>query len=576
MSLVVPAHNEEGNLRRLVDRVLSELGGGLGHDLELVLVDDNSTDRTAELCDTLADEHPQIRVVHRDGTPGFGNALKAGLQAATGDILVPFMGDLSDDPADVKELVAAIEDGADFALGSRFVEGGTVEGYPPLKLLYNRLFNNSIRVLFGIQAKDVTNAFTAYRREVIEEIGIETIDSESFDITVEIPLRAHILGFQSAEVPVSWRSRDEGVSKLNATKKGPVYGKRLLQMFVLGNVTALGDLYDGITTGSPLRAVGAVVFAALLLVGLFSVSGFQQVLDILAGVRVEWLALGAVGYFVSFLFRTWRYRVLLRATGALAARDNTFRAIMANWFANFLLPARVGDLLRGVALKATDGVPFGAATGMVAVERVLDMLVIGTGLVVVGVVFVPSGDVRALAAGAFAISAALLVLLGAVYAFDDYVVATVGTRFPKAEAFVETLDRSLERVAGNWAALLLSGLLTVPVWVFELSTFFFSARAVGLELGGIETVAVGLAAFIAQAVPLTPAGIGTFETTVAGVLGLFGVETDLGTAMALTDHFVRLAVVYIFGAISVVHIGFRSRVFFRERRTEAGELAEER
>ncbi|WP_275576253.1 glycosyltransferase [Halogeometricum borinquense] len=83
------------------------------------------------------------------------------------------MGDLSDDPADVPKLIEAIESGYDVAYGSRFVDHGSVDGYPPLKLFYNRSFNNLIRLLFGIRARDITNAFTAYRREIIVEIDVE-------------------------------------------------------------------------------------------------------------------------------------------------------------------------------------------------------------------------------------------------------------------------------------------------------------------------------------------------------------------------------------------------------------------
>jgi uncharacterized protein (TIRG00374 family) len=235
---------------------------------------------------------------------------------------------------------------------------------------------------------------------------------------------------------------------------------------------------------------------------------------------------------------------------------------------NFVFPARVGDLIRGVALNATDDVPVGAATGLVAVERVLDMLVIGTGLSLVGWFVFPNGDVQLLAAGAFAIAALVGLVLGGIHIFDDVLHSTVGGRFPRLDSFIETFNRALRRVVQKQVSVLLALMLTVPVWFFEVTTLFFSARAVGLNLSVIETVTVSLTAFIAQAVPLTPAGIGTYEVTIASVLGLFGVGTDAGTAMALIDHFVRLLLVYLLGAVSVIHIGFRSRTFFRKKRLE--------
>lgn len=574
VSVVVPAHNEEGTLHRLVDRVRGDLAdANFDHDLELVLVDDNSTDETSAICDELAAANDDITVLHRTSDPGFGNAIKAGLAAASGDVLIPFMGDLSDDPTDIPKLVAAIEEGYDVAYGSRFTPGGSVDGYPPLKLFYNRAFNNLIRLLFGIRAKDITNAFTAYRREVIEEIGIENLDSESFDLTAELPLHAHIRGFRSTEVPVSWRSREAGVSKLNATKKGPQYVKRLAHMFVAGNAVAISDLLKMMTTGSPLRIVGATVLGVLILVGLFSLTGYEEVFHVLAGVDASWLGVAAVAYFGSFLFRTWRYRVLLRTSGHLASRGGVFRCILSGWFVNFILPARIGDAVRGLTLKSTEGVPFGVATGMVAVERALDMLVLGTGMVVITLFLLPQSNMGLLTGGAFAIASVIIVGLFAVYQFEPWLAETLGERIPGVADALSALVNALEQLVRNPYALALSALLSAPVWLLEASTIFFSARAVGLELGVVVTAATGIAAFVAQAVPVTPAGIGTYEATITAVLSGFGVESSTATALALVDHFTRVAFVYVLGAISVVHVGFRSRVYFRNRKQERSENA---
>lgn len=566
VSVVVPAHNEEGNLRRLVERVLTTLEDAkFEHELELVLVDDNSTDSTGRICDELAGEFTAVTVVHRSGDGGFGNAIKSGLSAASGDVLIPFMGDLSDDPADIPKLVAAIEGGYDVAYGSRFTDGGQVEGYPKLKLFYNRAFNNLIRLLFGIRAKDITNAFTAYRREVIEEIGVENLDSESFDLTAELPLRAHVRGFKSTEVPVSWRSRDAGVSKLNATQKGPLYVKRLLHMFFVGNVVAISDLLKAVTTGSPLRLVGATVLGVLILVGLFSVTGHQEVFDVLGNTNPSWLAVAVVGYCSSFLFRTWRFRVLLRTSGSIASRGGVFRCILSGWFVNFILPARVGDAVRGLALKTTEDVSFSVATGMVAVERALDMFVLGSGMVLITLFLLPESNMGLLAGGAFAIAAFILFGLFVVYRFEPQIAGLLSSRFPTAREALSALVNALEELVKNPYALSLATVLSVPVWILEASTIFFSAKAVGLELSAVVTATTGIAAFVAQAVPVTPAGIGTYEATITAVLSGFGVESSTATALALVDHFTRVAFVYVFGAISVVHVGFRSRIYFRNR-----------
>lgn len=565
-SVVVPAYNEEENLRRLVNRLQAALTDeSFTHKLEIVLVNDNSTDATGDICDELAAENESITVVHRTADPGFGNAIKAGLAAATGEVIIPFMGDLSDDPRDIPALVSAIEDGYDVAYGSRFISGGSIDGYPRVKLLYNRSFNNLIRLLFGIRAKDVTNAFTAYRSEVIEEIGVENLDSGSFDLTAELPLRAHVRGFKTTEVPVSWRSRDAGVSKLNVTKKGPLYLKRLGQMFVVGNILALSDLRKSITSGSPLRFIGAALLGVLILIGLFSVTGYQEVFDIVRRTRPVWLGAAAGAYFVSFLFRTWRFRVLLRTSGRLASRGGVFRCIMSGWFVNFILPARVGDAVRGLALKTTESVPFGVATGMVAVERALDMAVLGTGMILITLFLLPESNMGVLAGGAFAIGSVIAIALIVLYRFDDELIRLLSKRYAAAGDAVDALTDALGQLGRNPYALALATLLSVPVWTLEASTIYFSARAVGLELQAVATATAGIATFVSQAVPVTPAGIGTYQATITAVLAGFGIDSSTATALSLVDQFTRVAVVYLIGAVSIVHVGFRSRVYFRER-----------
>lgn len=564
ISLIVPAHNEEGNLERLVEHIRTILED-FKHDIRIILVDDNSTDRTPEICDRLAEQYPEVDVIHRHNNPGFGNAIKDGLRYTDGDILIPFMGDLSDDPADIPKLVQAIESGYDVAYGSRFIKGGAVDGYPRLKLIYNRAYNNLIRLLFGVGSRDTTNAFTAYRREVIDEIEIDSLQSTSFDLTAELPLRAHILGFRSTEVPVSWRSREEGVSDLNATMKGPLYLKRVLHMFIWGNLVGLKDLFRSIAAGSPLRILAATIVGVLILVGLFSISGFEEVFKTLAQTRPWWLVLAAGAYFLSFTVRTWRYRVLLRTVDHLASRAGVFRSILAGWFVNFILPARAGDAARALALKTTEDVPVSVGFGLVVIERMLDMFVLGSAMLIVAIGFLQSRRATLLALGAFGIMVVLVIGLIVTYYFDTWLANLLGNRFPRIEESIRELNQALRRIATNPYSMTLALLLSLPIWALEMSTIYWSATALGIRLDIDIAVAAAVAGFVAQAVPITPAGIGTYEAAITGILAITGWPASTGTAIALLDHFVRAAVTYVFGAISLIHIGFQSRVYFRDQ-----------
>lgn len=577
VDLVVPAYNEAGNLRRTIERttrVLRERADGWTFGI-LLVVSDGSDDGTQVIAADLDEEFPEVSRLVRTERFGFGNALKDGLAHADGDVLIPFMADLSDDPADVPAMVDRIEEGYDVVYGSRFHDEGSVEGYPLLKLLYNRLFNNGVRLLFGIGHRDITNAFTAYRREVIQEVDPTTLASESFDITAELPLRATVEGFRIFAVPVSWHSREAGVSKLNATQKGPVYAKRVATEFVRGNLLGLRDLFGAVTDQNLGRALGAGAFGILLLLVLLSLTGFSEVLGAVFGADPVLVGVVAVVYLSSFVFRTWRWRVLLRASGHSASRANVFRCIMAGWFFNSLIPARAGDVIRGYALKTTEGVPFGVGASTIVIERVMDMLVLASLMGLIVIVFLSTRQTAVLAAGAALIGAALLVGLAVVYVLGDAVAARVEGRIPGIGGAIRNVQTALRRVSGNPYAVALAALVSVPVWVAEVGTVVVAARAVGVSVGIVPTVTAGVAAFVSQTVPLTPGGLGTYETAITSVLAVFGVSATAGTALAFVDHFTRLLVTYVVGLISAVHLVFQSRPYFRaERETDEGEAGQ--
>lgn len=229
VSVVIPARNEEGNIPELL-REVKEAFSDSGFSYEIVLVDDNSTDSTPKICDRLSGSDRRVRCVHRLPPPGFGRAVKDGLKASKGKIVVLVMGDRSDQPKDIVAVVSKAREGVDVVYGSRFCAPGLVNDYPPQKMLSNRLFNNVARLLFSIPEKDITNAFKAYRREVLDAIGLDSIESKGFDITIELPVRACLLGFSKAEVPVHWIGRRAGFAKMNVLKVGLPYGIRLISL----------------------------------------------------------------------------------------------------------------------------------------------------------------------------------------------------------------------------------------------------------------------------------------------------------------------------------------------------------
>jgi dolichol-phosphate mannosyltransferase len=220
LSVVIPAHDEEGSIAATVTAV-AECLSAEGIDYEIVVVDDGSRDRTGEIVARLAEADAGVRCVRNDGPNGFGLAVRRGLEAFTGDAVAIVMADLSDSPDDLVAYHRLLEAGYDCAFGSRFIRGAVVRDYPRFKLLMNRVVNAFIRMLFGHGYNDTTNAFKAYRREVIETV--QPLVSNHFNLTVELPLKAVIRGHSYAIVPISWTNRTSGESKLRLQEMGSRY-----------------------------------------------------------------------------------------------------------------------------------------------------------------------------------------------------------------------------------------------------------------------------------------------------------------------------------------------------------------
>jgi dolichol-phosphate mannosyltransferase len=220
LSVVIPARNEEGCIRRTVEHLRVELRrNGIPH--EIVVVDDGSIDRTWELLAELKTRIPQLMPVKNSGPNGFGRAVICGLDAMAGDAVVIMMADESDDCRDVVRYWNELNKGVDCVFGSRFMKGGGTTDYPIIKLILNRMANTFLRILFGIRLNDTTNAFKAYRREVIE--GCRPLISPHFNLTVELPLKAIVRGYSWTVIPITWRNRLIGVAKLKIKEMGSRY-----------------------------------------------------------------------------------------------------------------------------------------------------------------------------------------------------------------------------------------------------------------------------------------------------------------------------------------------------------------
>jgi dolichol-phosphate mannosyltransferase len=229
ISIVIPAYNEEHSIVKCMEELRSVIGQKYGIPYEIVVVNDNSKDDTEALVRGQMQVDPAVRLVSRRPPGGFGRAVRSGLEEVRGDIVVIYMADLSDDAEDVVAYYRKIQEGYDCVFGSRFIKGSKVNHYPRLKLVVNRIVNRCIQVMFWTRFNDLTNAFKAYRTEVIRECG--PYHASHFNITLELSLGALVRKYNIVQVPISWSGRTWGSSNLRIGEMGRRYLSTLLMMF---------------------------------------------------------------------------------------------------------------------------------------------------------------------------------------------------------------------------------------------------------------------------------------------------------------------------------------------------------
>jgi dolichol-phosphate mannosyltransferase len=248
LSVVIPAHNEEATVGETVEGLVATLSRE-GIDHEVIVVDDSSADGTAAVVERITAEHPQVRYVPSPYQGGFGFAVRAGLDVFEGDAVAIVMADGSDNPEDLVSYQRLLEEGYECAFGSRFVHGSKVINYPRSKLIMNRIVNWGIRALFRHGYNDTTNAFKAYRREVIE--NLRPFLSNHFNLTVELPLKAVVRGYSYGIVPISWTNRKAGVSKLSLNEMGSRYLFIVLYVFLEHHLSRGDYRRDGVPVARP-------------------------------------------------------------------------------------------------------------------------------------------------------------------------------------------------------------------------------------------------------------------------------------------------------------------------------------
>jgi len=225
--IVTPTYNERDNLEALVDGVF-----GVLPDAHILVVDDASPDGTGDLADDMASRDGRVHVMHRTGKLGLGTAYLAGFAwglAREYEYIFEMDADLSHDPKYLPSFLEALDGGAGLVIGSRNIPGGDVEGWGPFRHFLSKGGSLYSRTILGLDVQDLTSGYKAFRRDVLEAIGLDDVGSEGYSFQIELTYRAVLRGFSVAEVPIVFVDRRAGQSKMS----GNIFVEAVLRVLLL-------------------------------------------------------------------------------------------------------------------------------------------------------------------------------------------------------------------------------------------------------------------------------------------------------------------------------------------------------
>lgn len=216
-SIIIPTYNERENIARLIP-LIQEVFNDYNVKGEIIIVDDNSPDKTGNLAEEFAKIYGNIRVIHRKEKLGLGSAYKTGFKEAKGKIVFEMDADHSHDPRAIPLFIEQIEKGADVVIGSRYITGGSIVGWPFQRKLISKYANLLANFILGINVKDATSGYRAYTRRALNDIDIDTIKSTGYAFQLEMAHRARKKSFKIFEIPITFVDRKTGKSKLSRTE----------------------------------------------------------------------------------------------------------------------------------------------------------------------------------------------------------------------------------------------------------------------------------------------------------------------------------------------------------------------
>lgn len=211
--IIIPTYEEAANIETLLSQVRAA-----APEADVLVVDDNSPDGTAEYVRKAADKHGQIDLLERSGKGGLGSAYRAGFQIGFErdyDIVIEMDADLSHNPKDLPRLIHEAEMGSDLVIGSRYVPGGAIPGWPAHRALLSRYGNRYATAVLGLKIQDATSGYRAYRTETLSKLNLNAMRADGYGFQIEMAYRMAGVGENVTEIPITFIDRTEGESKMS-------------------------------------------------------------------------------------------------------------------------------------------------------------------------------------------------------------------------------------------------------------------------------------------------------------------------------------------------------------------------
>lgn len=525
VSVVLPAHNEEKNIREAVERTLEKLNE-LGVDYEIIIAEDGSEDRTYEIALELSKRYERVRVLHSEERLGRGEALRRAFRVSQGEIVLYMDTDLATDLSHISDVLRLMEEGYDIVVGSR---KSSLAKRTFLRRTLSFFYNLWVRILLKSKIRDHQCGFKAFRREKILEILEEVKDGGWFWDT-EVLVRAQRKGLEIAELPVSW------------TEKGDTKVRFLRDSLEMGLSALL--LRIELMKGEERWSAGAI-FAAILIIGsLIIISGSQKIFSSLMSISPALLAVASLLYLFSLLLRALRYSIILRRMDKEISLSTSANLIFLSQSLNIVLPGRLGDLSRVYLLRRYSGISVIASLSSLISERLFDLLSISLlaalSIILLGLSF------RGL--NSIPLAIILLILLLIILLFIH--------RFSGVSRISLHLQKLLEDTRETFRISAIPPILIISIliWIIEASVCYVLLLSLFHVPFSLTLLSISIGNLI-KALPLTPGGIGTYEAGVTALLSSGGVPLEISFTVALVDHALKNLLTLLFGALSLKNFG---------------------